>query len=99
MTEDDAGAFAARGIGDDRAYRQGRPRMIAVVTGQVDAVHPVIDMGHEQALSRRIGLSEAAGEEVDRCGSRACRALLLPAQTQDWNSRLRRRANVRLPSN
>jgi hypothetical protein len=40
------------------------------VTGEENAVQSFVEMGDEQALSSRVGLSEATGEELaSRCKS------------------------------
>jgi hypothetical protein len=44
--------------------------LVAFVAGQVKAIQLLVDVRHEQALSSRIGLGEAAREEVaGRCKS------------------------------
>jgi len=67
MPEDDTGASAACRVRNDCSNGQGRVRPVPFVMGQVNAVQPVVDMGHEQALSSGIGLSEAPCEEVAGC--------------------------------
>ena len=70
VSKDDPGAAASRRIRDDRVNGDGCLLRISIVASQVNAVQPVVDMGHEQALSSRIGLREAAGEEIaGRCES------------------------------
>ena len=70
VAENDTRASAARGVGDDRVDGKGGLGLIAVMAAEVDAVQLLIDMGDEQALSSRIGFSEAAGEEIaGRCES------------------------------
>ena len=70
MTETDSGASAARRIFDNRADGQGDVDLVALVTGEENAVQSFVEMGDEQALSSRVGLSEATGEELaSRCKS------------------------------
>lgn len=67
MPEDDAGTSTPCRIRDDRSNGQGCAHPVAFVTGQMDAIQPIIDMGHEQTFSGRIGLGEAASKEVAGC--------------------------------
>lgn len=61
MRKDDPGAFKADGVADDRADRDGDRIGAAVVTGEMNAMRLVIDMGDEQALL--LGASEAGSEK------------------------------------
>ena len=64
MGEDDPGAVALGGIGDDFAEREVRAAFVAVVARHVEAPRLLIDMSDPQAFAERVAVGEATSKEV-----------------------------------
>jgi len=64
--EHDSGATVSRRVGDDRPEGKIGAFLIACVAAQVDAPGLLVDVRDPQAFGGRIGIGEAAGEEVAR---------------------------------
>jgi len=61
-----AGGLVKRSVRNDRAEWERATGLIAIMSGQVNAIPVGVDVRHPQALSSGIGLGEAAHEERAR---------------------------------
>ncbi len=62
--EDDPGAAMHRGIANDLLQRKRRARFVALVARYMEAARLMIDMRYPDALTTRIRIRHAAGEEL-----------------------------------
>lgn len=63
MSKHDTRTAEARGIGNDRSYRQGDGLAPAIVAAEMDAACPVIEMSDPQLLGRLNAVVETGGEK------------------------------------
>jgi hypothetical protein len=64
VSEQDSGGAVVCGVGDDRPEREIGPELVADMIAEVKTVMRFIEVGDPQPLDIRVGLGEAAGEEV-----------------------------------